>query len=131
MAEVKSYIVCPFRHRRVALTPEEHVRQHFLGRLVSDYHYPTTLISVERPIRGRRYDAVVFSPDLTPLVLIEFKREEVPLTQVVMDQAACYNRALRVPYLIISNGPQTLVAHVTDEGVDFLNDIPQWTQLLN
>lgn len=111
------------------LTPEEHVRQHFLHRLVDEYQYPRALISVERAIRGRRYDAVVFSPSLRPLVLIEFKREEIPLTQAVMDQAACYNRTLQVPYLIISNGPKTMVARVSEHGYEFLNHIPQWTQL--
>lgn len=122
-------IFCPFRRKKVALTPEEYVRQTFLTRLVADFGYPQALISVEKAIGGRRYDAVVFSQSLTPLILLEFKRESVPLTQQVMDQAACYNRRLNVPYIIISNGLQTIVARVNDKGFDFLSHIPYWTEI--
>lgn len=128
---MRETIVCPFRHRRVALTPEEYVRQSFLKRLVDCFGYPASLISVEKQIRGRRYDALVYSPELKPLVLLEFKREGIALDQKVADQAACYNRTLQVPYLILSNGPQTMVLRVTATNYEYLSAIPEWNQLLN
>lgn len=125
-------IFCPYRRKRVALTPEEHVRQWFLARLVNEYGYPQSLISVEKPIQGRRYDAVVYSPQLEPKMLLEFKREDVALTQAVLDQAACYNYSLNVPYLVLCNGPHTLIGHVVGPAqLEYLSSIPQWTQLLS
>ena len=66
---------------------------------------------------------------MTPIVLIECKAETVPLTQKTMDQAATYNRKLQVPYLILHNGPQTIVAKVNDNTISFINAIPQFNQL--
>lgn len=127
----KDYVLCPFRRRWVRLTPEEWVRQNFLLRLETNYAYPHSLIMVEARvgIGAKRFDALVLSRDLNPLVLIEFKREDVTLSQAVMDQAVSYNRSFNVPYLMICNGPTTIVAHITDSGVEFLDNIPLWTQL--
>lgn len=108
------------------------MRQHFLRRLVTDYGYPSSLIGVEVPIRvgdaPKRLDAVVMHDDMQPALIIEFKRETIALTQKVLDQASVYNRAMHVPYLILSNGPQTIVARVLDEGYEFLDTIPTWNQ---
>lgn len=119
-------ILCPWRRKYVALTPEEWVRQNFLHRLVDDYGYPANLIGVEVALQGKRADAIVYSQDLQPQVLIEFKAETVPLTQKTLDQAAVYNRQLGVPYLILHNGPQTIIAQVTDNEIAFLPEIPKY-----
>ena len=102
------------------LTPEEWVRQQFLRRLVDDYHYPAGRIGVEVAIAvgdaKKRCDAVVYNEQLQPLVLIECKAEHVALTQSTLDQALTYNRQLRVPYLFLHNGQETIVVHL-DEGL--------------
>ena len=102
------------------LTPEEWVRQQFLHRLVDDYHYPAGRIGVEVAIAvgdaKKRCDAVVYDEQLQPLVLIECKAEHVALTQSTLDQALTYNRQLRVPYLFLHNGQETIVVHL-DEGL--------------
>ena len=126
MAEIKEKIFCPFRKKYVCLTPEEWVRQQFLHRLVNNFDYPTNLIAVEVPLQGKRADAVVYTQDLRPLVLIEFKAETVPLTQKVLDQIVIYNRQLHVPFLILHNGPQTIIAQVTDSEITFLPEIPKY-----
>ena len=72
------------------------------------------LIAVEKQLQGKRADAIVYTKDLQPLMLIEFKADTVALTQMVLDQIAVYNRQLHVPYLILHNGPQTIIARVTD-----------------
>lgn len=131
----KDYILCSWRRRWVRLTPEEWVRQHFLEWLVSDFGYPHNLIAVEVAFHvgsvPKRADAIVYDKQMTPKVLLEFKREDVALTQHVLDQAAVYNRQLKVPYLILSNGPQTIVVRVHADRFEYLQTIPTWTQLSN
>ena len=129
----KEQIFCEWRRRWVRLTPEEWVRQQLLHRLVEQLGYPASLIAVEAPIKvgevQKRCDAIVYNQSMTPLVLIECKAEKVPLTQKTMDQAATYNRKLQVPYLILHNGPQTIVGKVNDNTISFINAIPQFNQL--
>ena len=118
--------MCPWRKKYVCLTPEEWVRQNFLHRLVDEFGYPMNLIGVEIPLQGKRADAIVYTKDLKPQMLIEFKADTVALTQTVLDQIAVYNRQLHVPYLILHNGPQTIIARVTDSEIEFLPAIPAY-----
>ena len=126
----KEYIFCEWRRRFVRLTPEEYVRQCFLTRLVSDYGYPKEKIAVEVFLGGKRADAVVYGQALRPVMIIEFKAETVPLTQKTLDQAAVYNRQLHVPYLILHNGPTSLIAQIEPDLV-FLNELPTYSKLIN
>ena len=112
----KEQIFCEWRHKWVRLTPEEWVRQQLLHRMVEQLGYPASLIAVEQSIRvgevSKRCDAVVYNHAMQPLMLIECKAETVALTQKTLDQAMVYNRRLNVPYLLLNNGPQTMVIHV-------------------
>lgn len=125
----KEQIYCDWRHRFVRLTPEEWVRQQFLHRLTEQYGYPAGLIGVEISLGVRRADAVVYNRDMQPRILLEFKADMVPLTQQVLDQAAGYNRQLQVPWLILHNGPHTLIARVEDQTITFKDSIPAWSEL--
>ena len=115
------------------LTPEEWVRQQLLHRLVEQLGYPAALIAVEAPIKvgkmQKRCDAIVYNNVMQPLMLIECKAETVSLTQKTLDQAATYNRKLQVPYLILHNGPQTIIAYVNDKSISFVQSIPPYNQL--
>ncbi len=129
----KEQIFCEWRQRWVRLTPEEWVRQQLLHHLVEQLGYPASLIAVEAPIKvgdlQKRCDAIVYNNAMQPLMLIECKAESVPLTQKTLDQAATYNRKLRVPYLLLHNGPQTVIAFVDDNTIKYINSIPQYNQL--
>lgn len=129
----KEQILCEWRHKFVRLTPEEWVRQQFLHILVEQMHYPAARIAVEHPIQvgnvRKRCDAVVMGDQLEPLCIIEFKAEDVPLSQRVFDQVAVYNRKLNVQWLIVSNGQQTYVAKVTDSGYEFPPEMPSYEEL--
>ena len=129
----KEQIFCEWRHRWVRLTPEEWVRQQLLHRLVEQLGYPAALIAVEAPIKvgkmQKRCDAIVYNNVMQPLMLIECKAETVSLTQKTLDQAATYNRKLQVPYLILHNGPQTIIAYVNDKSISFVQSIPPYNQL--
>jgi len=126
----KEQIFCEWRHQWVRLTPEEWVRQQLLHRLVEQFGFPASLIGVEVSIQvgetNKRCDAVVYDRNLQPLMLIECKAETVPLTQKTLDQALIYNRRLHVPYLILHNGPQTIVVKVSESGVERLAHLPSF-----
>ena len=129
----KHQILCAWRRRYVRLTPEEHVRQTILHALEDNFAYPHGLVAVEVPIEvaglKKRCDAIVYNQQMQPLMLIEFKAESVPLTQQVFDQAAIYNRHLHVPYLMLSNGKDTIIAEVKETTYQFLNHIPYYSDL--
>lgn len=104
------------RRRYVALTPEEWVRQQAIHRLHFDLGYPLELMQVEGSITlnglTRRCDIVVYDRQARPLMIVECKRENVPLTQRVIDQACRYNLVLQVPYLLLTNGPESVCMRV-------------------
>ena len=130
----KQYVLCAWRRRFVRLTPEELVRQTTLQLLVDDYAYPHHLIAVEVPIevagKPKRCDAIVYNQQMQPLMLIEFKAPSVAITQEVFDQAAIYNRHLRVPFLMLCNGRQSILAQVTPSAYSLLDHIPQYPEIL-
>lgn len=116
------------RNRFVALTPEEWVRQHFIQYLHEVLLYPIELLQVEGAISlngmTRRCDIVVYDEEVKPLIIVECKKETVPLSQKVIDQACRYNLVLQVPFLCITNGRQQLCCKV-DFGKKCLNTIPE------
>lgn len=130
----KEQILCAWRRKYVRLTPEEHVRQQVLHTLEANFGYPHGLIGVEIPIEvsgmKKRCDAIVYNSQMHPLMLIEFKAETVALTQEVFDQAAIYNRHLKVPYLMLSNGKESIVAQVSSTEYKFIDYIPLYTDLM-
>lgn len=111
----------PVRRRWVALTPEEWVRQYLILSLHNDYGYPYELMQVEGAISvngmTRRCDIVIYN-DGHPWMIVECKQPNVALTQKVCDQACRYNTVLHVPYLLLSNGRQTIAIEV-----DYLNNV--------
>lgn len=103
------------RRRYVALTPEEWVRQHVIHALHFSLGFPLAILQVEGSISlnglTKRCDIVAYDKDVHPLIIVECKRPDVPLSQRVLDQANRYNRTLCVPYIYITNGLQHLVFH--------------------
>ena len=133
--EGKQYVLCAWRRKYVRLTPEELVRQTTLQLLEDEYGFPHGLVGVEVPIEvaglKKRCDAIVYNQQMQPLMLLEFKAPTVPLTQEVFDQAAIYNRHLQVPYLMLCNGQNSIVAQVLEKQYQFLPVIPIYSKLLN
>ena len=131
----QQYVLCAWRRKYVRLTPEELVRQTTLQLLEDEYGFPHGLVGVEVPIEvaglKKRCDAIVYNQQMQPLMLLEFKAPTVPLTQEVFDQAAIYNRHLQVPYLMLCNGQNSIVAQVLESQYQFLPAIPIYSKLLN
>ena len=96
------------RDKFVVLTPEEFVRQHFVAFLIDSLHYPPSIMANEVGLKLndtiKRCDTVVFSPEGSPMIIIEYKAPGVSITQNVFDQIVRYNMKLKARYLIVSNG---------------------------
>ena len=131
----RNEILDPVRKRYVALTPEEWVRQHVIAYLHCCKHSPLELMKVEGSINigklCRRCDIVVYSTNLTPILLVECKQPMVELSQKTFDQAARYNLALNVPFLFITNG-LTHYCYSIDKNehkIIYHHDLPERTAL--
>ena len=123
----RDYVFCPWRHKWVRLTPEERVRQTYLQYMVSECGYPSSRIAVEAALpSGQRSDAIVYDEQIRPIVLLEFKAPSVSITEKTLDQAAVYNRMLQVPWLVLHNGAQTVVALVEEKQIRFLPYLPAY-----
>ena len=124
------------RRRYIALTPEEWVRQHFVHFLVEHKGYPAALMANEIQLKvgekTLRADSVLYSRELKPRMIIEYKAPHIPITQKVFDQISIYNMLLHVDYLVVSNGLQHYICKMdyNDKKYLFLEDIPDYEELL-
>ncbi len=130
----------PLRGKYVALTPEEWVRQHFVAYLVGWLGYPAPLMANEVGITfngmSRRCDTVLYSrAGLAPLMIVEYKAPEIPLTAKVFEQILRYNIVLNVKWLVVSNGLQHFCCSIdyppdgSRPQLQFHNQIPEYSAL--
>ena len=112
----------PLRRKMVSLTPEERVRQWFIGVLSDEAGVPRHQMMSEVELHfgssGKlwRADILVYARGGAPLAVVECKRPDVSLTPAVLEQALRYNTVLDVKCILISNGAQTRVFVRTEEG---------------
>ena len=122
----------PFRKKFVALTPEEWVRQNFLGFMVEHLGYPRGLVAVEKQLKlnglTKRCDILAYSKAGHPVLLVECKAPSVPLTNEVFAQAARYNITLQVPFLAITNGLTHYAASISfaEQKFELLKTFPSF-----
>jgi len=123
------------RKKWVALTPEEWVRQNFITYLLEQKSYPRSLIKIENTIQAfgasRRCDAVIYSNEIHPLIIIECKAPTIPINEKTFKQIALYNSVLQTPYLIVTNGLDhyCLKINLQSGKYRFLKDIPTYELL--
>ena len=124
------YVWCIIRKMDLVLTPEEWVRQHAIHYLIEVKKIPIVLIASEYPLKynsiSKRADIVVFNREHKPLVLIECKAPEVPLSQTTMLQIAQYNSKLDVPFLFLTNGLKHIVCRIDEvtKKISLLEELP-------
>ena len=98
----------PIRKKYLVLTPEEWVRQNTISYLNQVLGYPISLIKSESGLRynGRqkRTDIVAYGRDAKAILLVECKAVTVTIDQGVFEQAALYNKEIRAPFLVVTNG---------------------------
>ena len=105
----------PYRKKLIEITPEETVRQRVAAFFESKCKVPKTMIRLEVPlsyyVKGAagRADIIIHAYDadnkcLYPVTIIECKKEDVPLTDSVAEQAIGYCDALNGQYIVLTNG---------------------------
>lgn len=125
----------PLRKKDVALTPEERVRQWFIGILNKEMMVPMHMMMSEASIslgsKRFRADILVYDRNASPLAIVECKRPETELDRKVVDQAIRYNMALNVRYIMITNGHRTHICRKNRDGsgYDFIDHIPAYGEM--
>ena len=124
----------PLRRKEVTLTPEERVRQWFIGILTQQMQVPVHMMMSEVGFvlgaKQLRADIVIYDRKAQPLAVVECKRPEVQLTQEVLDQAIRYNMVLNVRYIIITNGTRTYICGKQGDKYAFLDKAPTYSEML-
>lgn len=125
----------PLRKTEVALTPEEEVRQWFIGELAGVFGVPARLMNSEVALtfgkKRYRADIVVFDRAGKPLAVVECKRSGVAITADVARQALRYHSVLNVDYIFLTNGNNTYL-YARKDGDSFapLDHIPSYQEML-
>lgn len=131
----KRYIFDFLRRKYVALTPEEWVRQHFVHFLVEHKGYPKGLLANEVELKAGekrlRCDTLLYTADMHPRMIIEYKAPTIQIQQKTFDQISAYNLLLKVDYLIVSNGFQHHCCRMDydTQSYTFLEGIPDYEKL--
>jgi len=124
----------PLRKKEVALTPEERVRQWFIGILSTRMGVPLHMMMSEAGFKlgdkQFRADIVVYDRSVSPLMVVECKRPEVDLTQEVLDQAVRYNMVLDVKFIVITNGRQTFMLQKSHSGYSPMERMPEYSEMI-
>ena len=102
------YVNCLIRKKKIILTPEEWVRQHYINYLSEDLLYPLSFISVEKELiyfgLKKRWDIVVVNNLFEPIILVECKAPNIKLNQEAHKQVFSYQNKLNCEYIVLSNG---------------------------
>jgi predicted type IV restriction endonuclease len=89
--------------------------------------YPSSLIAIEKEIKvgelRKRFDILVYK-DAKPWLIVECKEMNTPINEKVVQQIITYNISLQVPYLIITNGKETLGMIINDKGFTSIQSLP-------
>ncbi len=123
----------PLRKKYVADTPEERVRQWFIGVLLSR-GVPEPLMKSEVSMKygGKPYraDILVYDRSGAPLAIVECKREDVPVTGKTAEQALRYHGVLGVRYIMLTNGKNTYVYRKDETGFAPVDALPSYEEML-
>ncbi len=130
----KNTIWDPLRKKEVALTPEERVRQWFIGVLANQMEVPAHMMMSETGFKlgdkQFRADILIYDRTAKPLMVVECKRPEVELSAEVLDQAVRYNMVLNVKYIVITNGKSTFICARNENGYVFVSQLPKYNEML-
>ena len=125
----KQYIFDSIRKVWLVLTEEEWVRQNFVNYLITQLHYPSSMIALEKEISlnelKKRFDILVYDKEHKPWMLIECKEPKLNLNEVVLQQVLRYNISVPVEYIVITNGNATVGWRKEGE-LKLLEKMPGW-----
>lgn len=124
------------RKKYVVLTPEEWVRQHMVHYLHNEKGVPYSLMMLEQPLkvalRKKRSDITIFSNSGQSVMIVECKAAGVKINQMVFDQIVRYNMALKVKFLLVTNGMSHYCCEVDYEhdSYRFVEGIPDYATMI-
>ncbi len=124
------FVWCIIRKKELLCTPEEWVRQHVIHKLIADDKIPEGLIASEYTLNynglSKRADVVVFNRSQEPRLIVECKATKIPITEETLFQIAQYNFALKVPYLMMTNGNHHVYCQINQETgeIMYLPELP-------
>ncbi len=108
----------PLKRQPLRIRPEERVRLQILEYFILQSNLPASRIAAETPVPSRfskgRTDLLCYDDAFQPLMLIECKAESVRLGPKAATQSAVYNRFVKAPWLMLSNGIHDALFHVSD-----------------
>lgn len=124
----------PLRKKEVVLTPEERVRQWFIGVLFTSLEVPLHMMMSESGFKlgdkQFRADIIVYDRTASPLMVVECKRPEVELSAEVVDQTIRYNMVLNVKYIAITNGTKTFLFRKDAGMYRFMDSVPKYNEMI-
>ncbi len=130
-------ILCSVRQKLIKQTPEENIRQAFIGFLITEKSVPPELIDVEIPLsrikkgNKKRADIIVYGNNKKEnvILVIECKKNEHNIIDRNIDQAKYYNRVFNANFIIVTNG-RTFETHKRNgNSYHQLSIIPNFNQL--
>lgn len=123
----------PLRRKEVAATPEESVRQWFIGILRDSLGVPEHMMMSEVGFKlGQkdfRADILVHGRSSRPVMIVECKRPDVTLDRKVIEQALRYNMVLDVRHIVITNGTKTYCFSKEGEKFTQAKSLPLWDDM--
>lgn len=127
---------CQVRDKELIAKPEEIVRQLWLYRLVNNYGYAKSRLSVEYPITfgrdsSKRADIVVFDADrpTVPYIIIEIKQGKLKDGK---EQLRSYTHATGAPLAVWGNGVSAVTWHRKNPNYFVeIPDLPSATQTID
>lgn len=130
-----NYVWDILRKKRLLLTPEEWVRQHFIHFLINHQAFPAGLMVSEYSMvyagKKVRADIVVFNENAQPHVVIECKAPKIKISEETFYQTAKYIAILRPQFFIMTNGMHHYCAEIKASGeLIFLPEIPNYQGLI-
>ena len=122
---------CQVRGYDVPATPEERVRQRVLHWLINTKSWAKARLELERAYRWEsdpnrshiRPDIELLDEDGNVVVVVECKREEVPLSEAVDDQAKEYAAKSSARYIWVTNGNEHGFMEYIDGGWQTVSSI--------
>ncbi|NJN42586.1 MAG: type I restriction enzyme HsdR N-terminal domain-containing protein [Flammeovirgaceae bacterium] len=129
----KVWIFDIIRKKFVVLTPEEWVRQHFIGYLITELDYPRSLFRVESGLQfnkvSKRSDILVYDREGKPWMLVECKSPTIRLNQKAFNQVSVYNMSIGARFVAVTNGMvhYCCEANQSDSAINFLTSFPKFS----
>ncbi len=130
----KTYLFDRIRKKWLVVQPEELVRQLMICYLITEKGYNPNRFSLEKGVKvlqqDRRFDIMVYDPVMKPFLILECKAPKVSIRQETFSQIHAYNYALKVPYLVVTNGIRTYGYCVDweEERMQVLGELPEYPQ---